>query len=119
VFQYGLTKEAYDYLGKMKKNTEQIGSIFDPQPSYLTGDIQCISDPSEKVIGFISFGVIREKRVFISPFEISKINKNWFYTHYCEYLEPNQDSIRERKLPYPPDCYTCSGTQIKPSYWPY
>ncbi|HEY0054869.1 MAG TPA: DUF4249 domain-containing protein [Pedobacter sp.] len=114
VFQYGLTKEAYDYLGKMKKNSEQIGSIFDPQPSYLTGNIQCISDPSEKVIGFISCGVIREKRVFISPSEISKINSNWIFSHPCNFLIPLPDP----PPPYPELCYTCEGTRIRPSYWP-
>ncbi|HEY0054868.1 MAG TPA: DUF4249 domain-containing protein [Pedobacter sp.] len=107
VFQYGLTKEAYDYLGKMKKNTEQIGSIFDPQPSELTGNIQCISDPSEKVIGFLSCGLVREKRFFISFSDINKINQNWFYRSECYFLIPPEAS-----------CFTCVGTRIKPSFWP-
>ncbi|HEY0054871.1 MAG TPA: DUF4249 domain-containing protein [Pedobacter sp.] len=143
VFQYGLTKEAYNYLAKMKKNTEQIGSIFDPQPSELTGNIKCLSDPSESVIGFISCGLVQEERYFISSSEIKKINSEWVYRTLCvegRMLESQwRDSLnRERllitkvepdlpeKSPDPfyyfakPECVDCRslGTNIKPSYWP-
>jgi hypothetical protein len=60
--QYALTKEGFEYYERLKKNTEQIGSIFDPQPSALSGNIHCITTPSELVLGFISASTISNKQ---------------------------------------------------------
>jgi hypothetical protein len=65
VNQYVLTPEAYNYYQQLKKNTEQLGSIFDPQPSELPGNIHCISNPSEAVIGYITAGAPSKARIFI------------------------------------------------------
>ena len=54
VSQYALTDSAYNYLTLMQSNTEQLGSIFDPLPSQLVGNIHCLSDPAEPVVGYIS-----------------------------------------------------------------
>jgi hypothetical protein len=64
--QQALTKDAYTFWGLLKKNTEQLGSIFDAQPSQLTGNIHNVSNPSEPVIGYISAGTLTRKRIFIS-----------------------------------------------------
>ena len=39
VKQYALSQEAYLFKEKLKKNTEQLGSIFDAQPSELGGNL--------------------------------------------------------------------------------
>jgi hypothetical protein len=66
VKQYALTKEAFDYFQELRKNTEQLGGIFDPQPSTLTGNVHCITDPSELVIGYITAGSSAQKRIYIN-----------------------------------------------------
>jgi hypothetical protein len=65
VRQYGLTKEAYEFWNILRKNTELTGSLFDPQPSQLPGNIICLDDPNERVIGFVSAGKQVSKRIFI------------------------------------------------------
>ncbi|MGV3589460.1 MAG: DUF4249 domain-containing protein [Adhaeribacter sp.] len=65
VRQYAQTKEAYAYAETLKKNTENIGTLFDPLPTQLTGNIQCISNPAEPVIGFVSVASEQVKRIFI------------------------------------------------------
>lgn len=70
VKQYALTKEASEYWQQLAKNTEQLGSIFDAQPSELRGNIHCLSQPQEPVIGFISAGSIEERRLFINHQEV-------------------------------------------------
>ena len=69
--QYALTQAAFDYWQILKKNTEQLGSIFDAQPSSLTGNIHCKTNPAEPVIGYVSASSIKMKRIFIDHFDIS------------------------------------------------
>ncbi|UOE49882.1 DUF4249 domain-containing protein [Mucilaginibacter sp. SMC90] len=63
--QYALTKEAFQFWEDLKKNTEQLGSIFDAQPSQLKGNIHSVTDASEPVIGYMSAGTVSKLRVFI------------------------------------------------------
>ncbi|CAN5327325.1 hypothetical protein BH09BAC6_BH09BAC6_05580 [soil metagenome] len=63
--QYAITKGAYDFYTILKKNTEQLGSIFDAQPSQLKGNIHCTSTPAEPVLGYISACTVAQKRIFI------------------------------------------------------
>lgn len=70
VKQLGLTKEAYNFWDILKKNTELSGTLFDPQPSRLASNIQCINDPSKEVIGFVSVGKITTKRIFVRHSEL-------------------------------------------------
>jgi hypothetical protein len=65
VKQYALTTDAYNYFVLLKKNTEQLGSIFDAQPSELTGNIHCLTNPAEPVIGFVTAGSVTQQRIFI------------------------------------------------------
>lgn len=71
VKQYGITKEAFEFWSILKKNTELTGTLFDPQPSQLPGNITSLDDPSEKVIGYISAGRQVNKRIFIRRPELS------------------------------------------------
>ena len=145
VRQYGLTKEAYEYLENLKKNTEQIGGIFDPQPSEMKGNIQCISDPKEQVMGWISAGRMVQKRLFIKDSDKPSINSDWVYVQPCEgvvipkdslinYLRANKVIVNEQTWVAPGTlepilyrytmstaaCIDCrlKGSNIKPSFWP-
>jgi hypothetical protein len=60
-----MTEDAFRYLQLIQKNTQQLGTLFDAQPSQLKGNIQSASDPNEPVIGFISASTITEKRISI------------------------------------------------------
>jgi hypothetical protein len=81
--QYALTKEAYEFWENIRKNTEQLGSIFDAQPSQLQGNIHSISNPAEPVIGFVTITNIQRKRIFIDN---SQLPLEWYpaYPYYCE-----------------------------------
>ncbi|WP_210490420.1 DUF4249 domain-containing protein [Rufibacter aurantiacus] len=70
VKQYAQTKESYEYWEALKKNTESLGSLFDPLPTQLTGNIQCLTTPSEPVIGFISISSVTEQRIFVTNAEL-------------------------------------------------
>jgi len=65
VRQYALSADAYTFWTNLKKNTEQLGSIFEPQPSQINGNIHSATNPQEPVIGYISVGSTSLKRIFI------------------------------------------------------
>jgi len=65
VRQYALTGLAYDFWQNLKTNTENLGSIFDAQPSEVPGNIHSVSNPAEPVIGYVSVGSVSTKRLFI------------------------------------------------------
>jgi hypothetical protein len=137
VTQHALSQEAYLFLQKIKKNTEQLGSLFDPQPSELQGNIHCITKPDELVIGYIDISEQKERRIFISNTQLP----GWNYNPDCNLktIANQRDSILNFGIGLSPtlpnktfgpaiisffasskscvDC-TLSGTNIKPSFWP-
>lgn len=70
VKQYALTEDAYNFWTLMKKNTEQLGSIFDAQPSAVQSNIHNIADATEPVVGYVSIGTVQIKRIFISKSDL-------------------------------------------------
>lgn len=141
VRQYAIDKTAYDFYDLMKRNTENLGTIFDPQPSETRGNITCISNPDELVIGFITSSTVTEKRIFISNSDLP----DWRYDEYCPLITVvnRPDSIAEAYgtgsympvdavfSPFNPnqiigylssypscvDCTKRNGSLAKPSYW--
>jgi hypothetical protein len=137
VRQYALTREAYEFWEIMKKNTEQVGTLFDPQPSQLRSNLRCISDPEEPVIGFVSAGSYTEKRIFINRSEVYP----WSFYLQCELIIVPLNALREffANFAFIPvneyydqsgrlggyyssintcvDCRTRGGNTIKPSFW--
>ncbi len=138
VKQRALSRGAFEYLEKMKKNSEQLGSIFDPQPSTGSGNIYCSTDPNEMVIGYMYASSIVEERIFINRAEVP----GWRYRLYCEMITiPNIkdsldaafggnanlviDEVREGRalVGYTGStglCIDCTrrGTNGKPDFWP-
>jgi len=70
--QYALTPDAYAYWTLLKKNTEQLGSVFDSQPSASIGNIHNINKPAEVVIGFISTSTISQTRIYMNYTDLPK-----------------------------------------------
>jgi hypothetical protein len=64
--QYGLSSDAFTFWSQVQKNTEQLGSIFDAQPSEIAGNIHCTTNAAEPVFGYVSVTNIQTKRVYIN-----------------------------------------------------
>ncbi len=140
VRQYSLSKGRYEFLQRMKKNTEGTGSIFDAQPSELSGNIHCTSS-NEPVIGYIDICPVQEKRIFVNPYQVPDW-AYWLYKPNCPEIvvTNNSDSIQIKAIMLlptnykdinsmtgaiisffaaPPECVDCrlKGSNIKPSFW--
>ena len=138
LYQMSISKEAFSYWSVLKKNTDEVGGIFAPQPSELYGNIHCISNPEQRVLGYISAGTCIVKRIFATAQEIG------IYVPYrCEPLDEN-DLVEMVPLPtitdyynwgfrpvanflefediqwLPQNCVECTtrGTKNKPPFWP-
>jgi hypothetical protein len=141
VKQYALTKDWYEWIQKIKKNTEQLGSIFDAQPSETGGNIHCVTDPGETVIGFIGCTTETEQRIFIDRSEIPRGTISDGY----EYCQPDTAGLSQQDIDLhfqggilipityaivknaivgiqcsTVDCVDCrwrGGTTVKPPFW--
>ncbi len=65
VRQYALTADAYNYWQLIQKTTQDVGTLFDVQPTQLTGNIHCTTNSAEPVIGFISATNVQAQRIYI------------------------------------------------------
>ena len=70
VNQNAISKRAHDYFVNIKKNSENIGSIFAPTPSELRGNIVCTTDPRRPVIGYIDISTTTQKNIYISESDV-------------------------------------------------
>lgn len=138
ITQYQLDSAAYNFWKMMQNNTENVGTIFDAQPHELTGNIHCLNDTAEKVIGYIGAGNTSEYRGFIDN---SSLPNTWnkasdctfmfvpdvpdslafyfsvgyipLYISYGAHNEKGYDATYK-------ECGDCTfkGTTVKPPFWP-
>lgn len=83
VRQYVLSKDAFSFYMNIRKNTEQLGSIFDALPSVINGDIHSETNPAEAVIGYTSVGSTSSKRIFIENKNLPHWKKDTSYYAGC------------------------------------
>jgi hypothetical protein len=70
VRQYAQTAAEQTYWEMLQKNTENIGTLFDPLPSQLKGNIRNLTDTAEVVLGYIGAYSVTEKRLFLNRSEL-------------------------------------------------
>jgi hypothetical protein len=137
VRQFAVSRAGYEFLQRMKKNTEQVGSLFDAQPSELTGNVHNVNDPNEPVIGFVDIADAKTSRIFIRRNQVIP----WNYRTAC--IEEDIPNIPDSLAPFAAhvptsvslfsrngdtlrifvttaDCGDCRtrGVSQKPPYWP-
>jgi hypothetical protein len=145
VKQYAISVDAFNFWTNLKKNTEQLGTLFDLQPFSELGNIKCMNNPDTKCIGFISFTTLQRQRIFISKNDLIAWNYLPYYgncilryespylisTHFQPPGGPYGNSLIGQCLDtvfHLPVyffstnlCVNCTyngGTTEKPSYWP-
>ncbi|PJJ53193.1 uncharacterized protein DUF4249 [Hymenobacter chitinivorans DSM 11115] len=139
--QYALSQEEYKYWETLKKNTETLGTPFDPLPSQVQGNVHCLQDATEPVLGFVGATSLVEKRLFVNNNELPA---DWTFldSNYlgCQYLADTTlltkdeifgyfSFIKRTPIAYvrgktsfsgsTTDCVDCRvhGTNVKPSFW--
>jgi len=128
VKQYGLTREAFEYWTDLAKTTQGTGSLFDPQPSQVTGNIHAKADAKELVFGYFSAAQEQKQRIFIreglgayprcmAPDTLTfeeAFNSSAVLLYYLQgppksgYLGTSESCA---------DCRSQGGTTTKPAFW--
>ncbi len=143
VKQFSLTKEAYVYWARMKETRENVGTLFDPVPSKVIGNIKNINNPAEPVLGYFHATSIKEKRIIVDRYDLPLNLEIEMGYDYCEteytiddtgvvypsykrlvnqgwiILEQSTGDKIESLLVSDITCVDCSidADTIKPDYW--
>ncbi|HET6256979.1 MAG TPA: DUF4249 domain-containing protein [Puia sp.] len=139
VRQYALTQGAYNYWQLIQKTTDNVGTLFDVQPTQLTGNIHCTSNPAEPVIGYLSACSVQQQRILTvesglhdwthnqpgfgcdtmsipadtaDPFIYTYANPNWAPYYFVT------DAVLELVSSVCVDCTLVGGTTTRPSFMP-
>lgn len=135
VNQYSINEAEYEYWDKMQRLTEHSGTLYDNIPFSAQGNIYCVEDPAEKVLGYFSVSAKSSRRIFIAdslsgmvqlyndcpisppiPFgePVPTLGIDiWIIFDYSYYVPP---IIIYTDKKFCADC-TTRGTKIKPPYW--
>ncbi|RZL08283.1 MAG: DUF4249 domain-containing protein, partial [Hymenobacter sp.] len=70
VSQVAETKEEFAYYELLRKNTEAVGTVNDPLPVQLTGNVHRVDNAQEPVLGYVGAYTVQQKRIFITRAEL-------------------------------------------------
>jgi hypothetical protein len=138
VRQYALTEDAYNYWQLIQKTTQNVGTLFDLQPTQLAGNIHGISSPAEPVIGYLSACNVQQQRILIRESSLTgwshnstafgcdttsiPVNSNPFEYNYPDtyyapwYFITNGPLVLASAVCL--DCTLLGGTNIRPPFMP-
>ena len=71
ISQKAIDADAVQFWETLKRNTEDIGSIFSPLPSQISGNIKAVGNSEIPVVGQISMGVVKQRRIYINLTDVS------------------------------------------------
>lgn len=148
VKQYALDREEYLFWELLKETLEETGTLFDKQPTPITGNIFSVGS-NEPVLGYFSASTVSEQRIFLkgdqdlpknTPIDVTLTKQCYDGRVYINKSITSERDIRlalERGLifydwvieggeiiqyifttPICSDCTVQGGTLEKPDYWP-
>jgi len=140
VRQYAISQAAYEFWKMHDDLSENSGTLFDPIPTRVGGNIYNLTDPGEPVMGYFEASGVSTRRVFVpndllpknvfipGDFEFCEfkvltdppnlpywLNLGWVYID--EYYDMNKLIVR---LTNSTKCFDCTltGSNNRPDYWP-
>lgn len=139
VRQQVMDDKEYEYWSELKKLSETLGTVFDPQPYYIQGNLYNVNEPNEPVLGYVGASSVAEKRIFITrehtrdlefPYngcidELVAVNyclvDLYFGQGYLIAALPDYHPANEYVFMAPARCSDSreDGSIEKPEFWPY
>ena len=135
--QYALTDNTYSFWRKIELLSEHTGSLFDPPPASVTGNVSNINIPNEPVLGYFQVSGVTEKRLFFKHEELPSLFRAPTEYEFCSTVDvvgPGETYIQKgwivmlRYLDLGIEhtilinyaaCYDCTarGSNRRPDYW--
>ena len=131
--QHSLSEPAKEYWDQMLINSEPGGGLYEKQPLPVAGNLENITNPQKKVLGFFGATSVSGKRLFLQGIKDMGI----YYDAVCSYYPLGRFGWREfSKNDYPVyfffppnsglrvldkecvDCRAVGGSVVKPVFWP-
>jgi len=142
VRQYSLSPEAYSFWKQLQDINQKMGSLFDPTPMAVLGNIHGVDDPDIPVLGYFQASAVSQKRIFVDRSDLPEdmvISTGYEYCEITILQDPTQiqidDIVRNGwvfldtytfigitywRFTNAQSCYDCTaeGVNKMPSYWP-
>ena len=91
--QYAVSQEAFRFLRLVKQQAEISGSIFDPPPATIRGNMISLDNPEEVVLGYFMAAGESSKRIYINKSDLT---------------------FQQNAAIIPDDCRTVFGAEVDP-----
>jgi len=91
--QFSISREAYRFLRLVKQQVDISGSVFDPPPANIRGNMISLDNPDEVVLGYFMAAGETSRRIYVNNSDL--------------------DFSQPRSI-IPDDCREVEGTQIDP-----
>ena len=106
LLQYAISEEEYKYWVKVRDIVNIDGSLFDPPPGTVKGNLYNPDDPDDQILGYFSVAGVTYKREFMNAISLGVTAPP-----RCSNWPPQQ----------PPECRECLNiplsTATRPVYW--
>jgi hypothetical protein len=132
VTQYSVSEDEYSYWEKLKNISQNVGGLYDLIPASVPGNMICLDNRSEKVLGYFSVSGESTRRIFVKD-SFSGLEKPYAQclgatlTYYPAGLGQYVWILYDHSFPppfyvlvtYNKGCSDCTlrGTNIKPDFW--
>jgi hypothetical protein len=134
VSQYSISEDEFSFWEKLENLVEETGGLYDIIPSNIPGNIFCVDDPSEKILGYFSVSAVSTKRIFVKDQFKGQFNPytndacvadTLFNGEFIPDLNVNVWILRDNQTPpyrvitYSKECADCTtrGTTQEPAFW--
>lgn len=91
--QYSVSQGAYRFLRLVKQQAEISGSIFDPPPATIRGNMISLDNPDEEVLGYFMAAGETSRRIYIDKDDLT---------------------FKQNRAIIPDDCRVVSGASVNP-----
>ncbi|WP_460976040.1 DUF4249 domain-containing protein [Spirosoma knui] len=90
VRQYSLSREAYQYWLLYQEQLSRSGTIFDPQPASIEGNVRSVADTNKLALGYFGASAVSRQRIVMYT---DTLNYAKFVTRYGPILFSNTPPV--------------------------
>ena len=107
LFQYAITEDEYEYWLRVRDIVNIDGSLFDPPPGTVTGNLFNANDPEDQILGYFSVAGVSSMRHFTNATAMG--------------YPVSQRCYGSPWRPQYPECRECTqlvnSSVVRPPYW--